>query len=226
MKLALACAAAAAPFVFSGSADAQAAGRAVDRAVAAYERVSTIRAEFIQNIANPLTGTRMTSRGTFLSKKPGRIAIMFSNPAGDRIVADGRAVWVYVPSTAPGQVVKLAPKNPTATRVDPASQFLDQPRERFTITDAGPAMLRGRGTRQVILLPRDGVSAAFSRARLWIDDADGMIRQFELTEPSGLVREVQITRITLGAPIPRGTFEFVPPAGTRVVDQQSMFGNQ
>jgi hypothetical protein len=35
-----------------------------------------------------------------------RIAVRFTDPAGDRIVADGRSLWIYLPSTAPDQVIR------------------------------------------------------------------------------------------------------------------------
>src|SRR5918992_3973728 len=121
------------------SIEAQRAESAVDRAVSAYNRLTTVRAEFVQTLTNPVTGTRLTARGEFVRKRPNRIAITFTEPAGDRIVADGKTVWVYLPNTAPGQVVKLSPRNSDATRIDPASQFLIEPRSRFIMTDAGLA---------------------------------------------------------------------------------------
>jgi outer membrane lipoprotein carrier protein len=202
------------------AAEAQPAQAAVDRAVTAYNRLTTVRAEFVQSLTNPLTGSRLTARGEFLRRRPNRIAINFTDPAGDRIVADGEAVWVYLPSAAPGQVVKLSPRSADATRVDPASQFLVDPQRRFTISDAGPSTVRGRATREVVLVPRTA-AAPFTRARVWIDERDSLIRQFEVTEPSGLVRRVVITRLRLDVPVPNSAFVFTPPAGTRIVDGEA-----
>lgn len=205
-------------FVASATAAAQPAARAVDRAVAAYEKLSTLRAEFTQTITNPLTSTRLTARGEFVRRAPNLLSITFSDPAGDRIVADGEAVWVYLPSSAPGQVMKFSASNGAATRMDPASQFLTEPRTRFTISDAGISSVRGRPTRQVVLVPRQS-NGTFTRARVWIDEQDSMIRQFEITEPSGLVRHVVITRLQPNVAVRSSVFEFTPPQGARVIDQ-------
>lgn len=205
-------------FLASSTAAAQPAARAVDRAVAAYEQLNTLRAEFTQTITNPLTDTRLTARGEFVRRAPNLLSITFSDPAGDRIVADGEAVWVYLPSSAPGQVMKFSGSNMTAARMDPASQFLTEPRTRFTISDAGIASVRGRTTRQVVLVPRQS-NGAFTRARVWIDEQDSMIRQFEITEPSGLVRHVVITRLQPNIAVRPSVFEFTPPQGSRVIDQ-------
>lgn len=204
-------------FLLPVGAGAQPAAAAVDRAVAAFENLTTVRAEFVQTITNPLTGTTMTSRGEFVRRRPNLLAITFTDPAGDRIVADGSSVWVYLPSAAPGQVMKFAPGNLNAARVDPASQFLMEPRSRFTITDGGLSSLRGRAARQVTLVPR-GQDVPFSRARVWIDEQDSTIRQFEITEPNGLVRHVVITRLQLNTAVRPSVFQFTPPPGTRVVE--------
>ena len=205
-------------FVATSTATAQPAARAVDRAVAAYEELNTLRAEFTQTITNPLTNTRLIARGEFVRRAPNLLSITFSDPAGDRIVADGEAVWVYLPSSAPGQVMKFSASNMTAARMDPASQFLTEPRTRFTISDAGIASVRGRATRQIVLVPRQS-NGAFTRARVWIDEQDSMIRQFEITEPSGLVRHVVITRLQTNVAVRPSVFDFTPPQGARVIDQ-------
>ena len=85
---------------------AQSVDSAIDRAVAAWARVKTVRGSFEQTVTNPLTGSSATARGEYLQERPNRLAIRFGQPASDAIVSDGKAVWIYLPSTAPGQVVK------------------------------------------------------------------------------------------------------------------------
>src|ERR687884_452344 len=71
-----------------------AAGAAIDRAAAAYAKVRTARATFEQTLTNPLTGSVLVSRGEFQQQRPNRLAVRFTDPAGDRIVADGKYVWL------------------------------------------------------------------------------------------------------------------------------------
>jgi outer membrane lipoprotein carrier protein len=79
----------------------------VERAAAAYAKVKTVRARFEQRLRNPLTGSTIVQQGTLQQRLPNELAVVFTNPKGDRIVADGKALWVYTPSSAPGQVIKL-----------------------------------------------------------------------------------------------------------------------
>src|SRR5215210_211574 len=80
----------------------------IARAQSAWAKVKTLRASFDQTIINPVTGSAMESKGTLQQRKPNKLAIAFTQPAGDRIVADGKFVWVFLQSATPGQVIKLA----------------------------------------------------------------------------------------------------------------------
>jgi outer membrane lipoprotein-sorting protein len=79
--------------------------------------------------------------------------------------------------------------------------------------------VNGRNARVLSLVPKSGTEVAFTKAVVWVDSADALIRQFELTEPSEVVRRVTITKLTLNPSIPASAFRFTPPSGTTVIDQ-------
>lgn len=177
----------------------------------------TAKVQFTQVITNPLTGNRINARGQVLRRAPDLLAITFTDPAGDKIISDGKAVWVYLPSTTPGQVMKMTPGGSEAERLDPASQLLRSPRSRFNIADGGTATVGGRATRVVLLTPKR--RETFTRAKVWIDTRNSLVRRFEVTEPSGLVRNVTLTSIQANVAVPASAFRFTPPRGVRVIDQ-------
>jgi outer membrane lipoprotein carrier protein len=203
-------------------AQAQSLGDLVDRAAAEHAKMRTAKVQFTQVITNPLTGNRINARGQVLRKAPDLLAITFTDPAGDKIISDGRSVWVYLPSTSPGQVIKMTPGGSDAERLDPASQLLRSPRSRFNIADGGTASVGGRSTRIVLLTPRG--RETFSRAKVWIDTRNSLVRRFEVTEPSGLVRNVTLTSIQANVAVPASAFRFTPPRGVRVIDQGQLRG--
>src|SRR6478672_9381792 len=84
---------------------AQSADAIIDRAVAAYGRLNSMRADFRQTLTNPLTGSTQTTSGVILRKKPNLLSITFDG--GDRVVADGSTLWAYLPSSVPGQVMRM-----------------------------------------------------------------------------------------------------------------------
>src|SRR5919204_2502611 len=127
----------------------------LDRAVAAYSKVKTARATFTQSLTNPLTGSTVTSRGEMQQRIPGYLDVRFTEPAGDRIVADGKSMWIYLPSTNPGQVIKTRPGESGAGVPDVTSQFLDSPKTRYTVSDGGKDAVDGRPAHVLVLAPKD-----------------------------------------------------------------------
>lgn len=197
------------------------AGAAIDRAVEAYSKVRTARAAFEQVVTNPLTGSRMQSRGEFEQARPDRFVFRFADPKGDVIVSDGKFVWVYLPSSQPGQVIRAPLSAEVEGSIDLIGAFFTNPRTRYTVTDAGAATLGNRATRVVSLVPKTK-GGSFARAKVWIDAADGTLRQFEAEEMSGVVRLVKITTFTPNAQVPNANFRFKPPRGVRVVNQSDL----
>lgn len=196
---------------------AQTAERTVDRAASTYARIHTLRATFTQTLTNPLTGSKVTSHGELQQRIPGYLSVRFTDPAGDRIVADGKAVWVYLPSTNPGQVIKAPLAAGSAGAPDVASWFLDSPKTRYTISDAGTATIEGHATHAVGLVPRDS-TIPFTKATVWVDDDDALLRQFETTDANGVVRRVTIERITPNAKLEPNAFTFRVPKGVKVFE--------
>lgn len=200
------------------AARAQSADAIIDRAAAAYARLNSMRAEFRQTLTNPLTGNTQTTSGVILRRKPNLLSINFES--GDRVAADGTTLWFYLPSSTPGQVIRLPYSGDNANTVDPANQFLDSPRTRFTVSSAGSADLGGRATHAITLVPKRP-NSAFTSAKVWIDDNDSSIRQFDLETANGLRRHVVITSFTPNPALSRASFQFSVPKGVKVVDQAS-----
>jgi len=203
------------------SARAQSADAIIDRAVAAYARLNSMRAEFRQTLTNPLTGNSQTTSGVILRKKPNLLSITFES--GDRVAADGSTLWVFLPSSVPGQVMRMPYTGSNASTVDPAEQFLNAPRTRFTVTSSGTANVSGRATHAVTLVPKRA-NAGFTSAKVWIDDADSSIRQFDVESANGLKRHVVITSFTPNPELGKSTFRFAVPKGAKIVDQSQMSG--
>ena len=211
--------AAAAGAALSTGAHAQSAEAVIDRAAAAYARLNSMRAEFRQTLTNPLTGSTQSTSGVILRKKPNLLSITFNS--GDRVVADGSTLWAYLPSSVPGQVMRMPYNNASAGSVDPADQFLNSPRSRFMVTAGGAATVAGRATHVVTLVPKRP-NSQFRSAKVWIDDSDSSIRQFDVESSNGLRRHVVITSFTANPTLARSSFRFTPPSGAKIVDQQSV----
>ncbi|MDQ3698606.1 MAG: outer membrane lipoprotein chaperone LolA [Gemmatimonadota bacterium] len=197
---------------------AQTPAATLERAIAAYAKVKTVRATFTQTLTNPLLGTKTEARGEVVQQRPQYVSVRFTEPAGDRIVADGEWIWIYLPSSNPGQVIRTPIGSDGSGVPDVTAQFLTAPRERYTVRDGGRGTAAGRPAHILALTARDQ-TLPFTTANVWVDDADGLVRQFETTDPSGLVRRVTMTRLTTNGAVDREVFRFTPPKGVTVFSQ-------
>jgi outer membrane lipoprotein carrier protein len=198
---------------------AQTVDAVITRAQNAWARVKTLRATFEQTIVNPITGSTMSSKGALQQRKPSKLAITFSDPVGDRIVADGKYVWVFLQSATPGQVIRMSNTDVGAANTDLIGQFLSTPRSKYDAADAGVDKVGGRSARALILTGKPGQALPFVRAKVWVDSADNLIRQFESSDANGITRRVRLLTLTPNATVDAKLFAFKVPAGVRVIER-------
>jgi outer membrane lipoprotein carrier protein len=185
------------------------------RASAAYENVRSLQADFVMNFENPLLRQRLTSRGTLYQRQPDRIALRFSDPAGDLILGDGQYFYMYQPSNNPDQYFRQPAAAAGETGVNLQAQFVGNPVERFNFTLEGTESVGGRGAHVLNLVPRQ--RADYRSLKVWIDDRDSLVRRFELTEHNGSIRRFDLQNMQVNPTIPDAVFRFTPPPGARAV---------
>ncbi len=202
------------------AAQATDAGPILDGAVAAFQRVGTLRADFTQNVRDEMIGTNSTSRGEFLQQRPNKFSMRWRQPAGDVILADGSWLWVYLPSSAPNQVVTSAVTRGPGRTPDVVAEFLEQPRERFTVSYLRSEDIGNRPADALSFVPRQP-NGPYRRVIIWVDRGDSLPHQVEITEASGTIRRITFDKMKVNVQIPASSFMFRPPANARVVDASS-----
>lgn len=200
------------------AADAQDAGAIVGRSSRVYRSLSSLKADFVQVIDNPMIDSA-ESRGTLVQAGADKLAMRFSDPPGEAILIDGRSVWIYTPSTTPGQVIRTAvPSGGPVYGYNMLGWLLDRPAERYTASYVRADKLDGRSVDVVQLVPAVP-DLPFERAVLWLDRGDGLPRRLEITEHSGAGRTLTLSKVRVNQSVPDRTFTFAVPSGVRVVDQ-------
>jgi outer membrane lipoprotein carrier protein len=194
----------------------QDAAAALARAQRTYDSTRTLTAEFAQVITNPMLGAPERSRGTMALVRPDRFAMRFAEPAGDRIVADGHWLWIYAPSTTPGQVLRQPVPNTGNNSPNLFSQFVDHPAERYTVSGAGADSVGGQAVDLVRLVPRSP-GTGFTEAIVAIDHAVGLVRRLQLKEESGQRRELVFSSIAVNRAVADSVVSFMPPRGVKIV---------
>ena len=197
---------------------AQDAQDIVGRSSRVYRSLSSMSADFVQVIDNPMIDSA-ESRGTLVQAGEDKLAMRFTDPSGEAIVIDGRSIWVYTPSTTPGQVIRMSvPSGGPVYGYNILAWLLDRPAERYTASYVRSDRLNGRAM-DVVQLEPAVPDLPFERAVLWLDKEDGLPRRLEITEPSGAIRTLTLSKVRVNRQVPKNTFTFEVPSGVRVVDQ-------
>ncbi len=197
---------------------AQDADAVVGRASRVYRSLSSLSADFVQVIDNPMIDSA-ESRGRLVQAGPAKLSMRFTDPPGEAIVIDGEHIWVYTPSTVPGQVLRMpVPSGGPAYGYNILAWLLDRPAERYQATYVRADELGGRPVDVVELVPTVP-DLPFERAVLWLDKGDALPRRLEILERSGATRTLTLSRVRANQRVPESTFRFEVPKGARVVDQ-------
>jgi len=196
------------------SLEAQDATAIMERAAERYRSMTSFCAEFRQEVRNDLMRQTTRSRGELCQARPDRFEMRFTDPEGDRIVADGEFVWVYFPSVDDGQVFRSS-FAATGGRFDLHREFLSDPGRRYESTLEGTELVGGRQAHVISLEPLE--ASPYLRARIWVATDDPVILQLEIVEEEGIVRELELFGLVLNAAIPGERFRFVPPPGVQVI---------
>ena len=199
-------------------AHAQDAESIVGRSSRVYRSLSSLAADFVQVIDNPMIDSA-ESRGTLVQAGSAKLSMRFTEPPGEAVVIDGEHVWVYTPSTVPDQVLRLqAPSGGPVYGYNLLAWFLDRPSERYQAKYLREDKVGSRAVDVVELTPAVP-DLPFERAVIWLDRQDGLPRRLEITEKSGALRTLALSNLRINGRVPDSTFEFKVPSGVRVVDQ-------
>ncbi len=200
-----------------GVAHAQDADAIVGRSSRVYRSLSSLRADFVQVIDNPMIDSA-ESRGTLIQAGEDKLAMRFTDPPGEAIVIDGQHVWIYTPSTTPGQVIRMSVPSGPVYGYNMLAWLLDHPAERYKASFVRTDRLNGRTVDVVQLVPAVP-DLPFERAIVWLDREDGLPRRLEISEHSGATRTLTLSKVRTNQAVPKGTFTLEVPSGVRVVDQ-------
>jgi outer membrane lipoprotein carrier protein len=197
---------------------AQDAQAVVGRSARVYRSLRSLKADFVQVINNPMIDSA-ESRGTLVQSGPSKLSMRFSDPPGEAIVIDGEHVWVYTPSTTPGQVIRMAvPSGGPVYGYNILAWILDRTDERYDAKYLRSESLKGVPTDVVELTPRVP-DLPFDRAVVWLARGDALPRKLEISERSGATRILTLSNLRVNQSVPEKTFTFQVPSGVRIVDQ-------
>jgi outer membrane lipoprotein-sorting protein len=194
----------------------------VERAAHEYRAAKTVRATFEQTLTSPATGGVHPAHGEYF-QSGSRFALRFTDPVGDAVVSDGTTLWLYLPSSVKGQVIKMPSQ--AGAGLDVLTQLLASPKDSYAAKRLRDDTIDGHAA-TVFALTAKKKDFPFTKATLWIGKSDALIWQLETAEETGMVRRVRFTSVQTDVDLPANAFVFNVPQGVRIIDSESLMGKK
>lgn len=191
--------------------DPEAIARRADRELGA---LVSLQANFVQRAVNPVLEKTEIGHGTLYYRTPGLYRIEYLYPRGDVVVDDGEWVWIYLPSSQPGQVIRQPAESSGGG--NPLTYLRDL-RSLYDVRLEGEAQFSGEVGDHLGLAPRSA-DAPFTRVDVWVGRETGLVRQVATRTADGVEKSYTFTALKRGSAIPDSRFRFTPPRGVEVYD--------
>ncbi len=200
-------------------ADAPPAPACLDSTVAAlqkrYESARDLRADIVQTTRSVALGAnaseQMTSTGSVVFAKPGKMRWSYLEPEPSLVVSDGETLWIYDP------VFREAQKLPATEGYlsGAAIQFLlgaGEIRRDFEIS----ALTCEASSAELQLLPRN--PSSYEKLHVLVDSNTGDLLKTTVYFVLGNVTEVAFSNVERNLDPAADLFRFDPPADVRVIE--------
>jgi outer membrane lipoprotein carrier protein len=169
--------------------------------------LSSVRAEFTQEVRRSESGAVEHAHGTLAIKKPGRFRWDYAQPQ-QLIVCDGDRLWLYDPELEQATVKKVR----EALAQTPAMILSGESKvsEHYRVR-AGAA---AEGGETAILTPKAG-GGDFREVRIGL--AGNELRRLEFVDRLNQRTTIVLSRVEHNPTLKDSLFEFTPPAGVDVI---------
>lgn len=174
------------------------------------------QSEFTQTVTPPAkegqTARAKVSKGTFAFERPGRFRFIYTHPFAQKIVADGKTLWLYdedlnqVTQRPQAQVLGSTPAALIASNAD-----LTEVRRQFDL-EAAPAQ---DGLEWVVATPKvsDG---QLKSVRIGFE-GDQLVA-LDIVDGFGQRSQVRFIGMQFNVKLPADTFKFTPPSKADVLE--------
>ena len=170
-------------------------------------QLTTVRAQFRQDLVDADGKLIEHSQGTMCLARPGRFRWDYDKPAS-LIVSDGRTLWLYDPELEQVTVRRLNDAlNQTPAMLLAGSAAVH---EGYAVRDGGER----DGLAWVVLTPRQAVSD-FSELKLGFAGTE--LRRMDFRSKLNQITRITLDRVEKNVKFDAGQFTFTPPPGVDVV---------
>jgi outer membrane lipoprotein-sorting protein len=178
--------------------------------------IKAYQADF--HVSSEKLGKKTFQTGTVKYKSTNRMLVEYSQPAGQRIVASGNTMWIYIPSmnVVAEQDLKSQSDSLFSSNTRSGLQRLFS-RYHYKFASRQQPEPQGDGTkRYTLMLQQKETRSGFRTLKLWISE-DYLITKAAGETSTGKKVEIEFTNIRTDVDLPNGIFKFDIPASVRVI---------
>ena len=174
---------------------------------AALKNMDNLTTDFKQTLLDEDKNVVQQSRGTFALKRPGKFSWIYTEPFEQRIIADGRELWIYDVEL---DQVTVKPMDQGLSNA-PIMILMKQTdiNEQFEINEVG----QRKYLYWVELLPH---ADDLEYTHIYIGIDGDRVRALELQDQFGQSTQIVFDNLRVGVVHNPAVFKFVPPPGVDV----------
>jgi outer membrane lipoprotein carrier protein len=168
-------------------------------------------------ITSEKMGKKKVHSGLVQYKSSDRLLMRFYSPPGQKIISDGKMMWIYIPSlnVVAEQDLKANPGIFSSNTKSGLKRLFSKYHYKFDSKKQPEAQKDGSKMYTLYLKQKESRSG-YRYMRLWVSE-DFLITRAKGETSSGKKIEIQFRNIKTNIDIPNGTFKFSIPARARVI---------
>ncbi len=180
-----------------------------------YGELESYQADFVINSSK--MGKKSTQRGVLRFKAPDRLLMDFYQPSRQKIISNGKMMWVYIPSmnVVAEQDLKSDSGLFSSGSREGLKRLFSKYHYRFASKEQPEPQKNGTKMYTLILKQKESRSG-YRTIKLWVSE-DFFIREAEGVTSSGKTVKISLNKIKTNVDLPNGLFKFDIPARARVI---------
>ena len=185
-----------------------------------FSEIKTYEANF--KILTEKTGSKNVQSGTIKYKAPDRILITFQQPFGQKIIANGKTMWIYIPSmnVVAEQDLKDDGGFFSSATKNGLQRLFNKYHYRF-LSKNQPEPQQDGSKMYTLQLKQKESRSGYRTINLWVSENFFITRATGETS-SGKKVDIEFTDIKIDTDIPNGMFKFDIPPQVRIIKNPMM----
>ena len=191
-------------------------GDVVKKIKSRYNEIDTYEATF--KISTERAGKRTYQSGVIKSKAPNKLSVDFDKPYGQRIVSNGKTMWIFIPGM--NVVAEQDLQSESGSIFAPGSKsglrrLFSKFHYKFASKDQPETGADGKKYYTLFLKQKES-RGGYRTMKIWCNENYMIVRASGETA-AGKKVEIEFSNIKTNGDIPNGAFKFDIPSNARII---------